>query len=54
MNIELNSEPDYRKIDKYIKTKIKMYENKVYTHFQSKEVPKENALYDFLSLINMY
>ena len=30
-----------------------MYENKVNTNLQVKEVPKENASYDFLSLITL-
>ena len=33
MNIEFDSEPAYGDIDKYIKTKIKMYENKMNTNF---------------------
>ena len=51
MNIEFASEPVYGDRDKHIKTKIKMYEDKVNTNFQGKEVPKENASYDCLSLI---
>ena len=51
MNIEFDSEPVCGDSDKYIKTKIKMYEDKVNTNFQGKEVPKENASYDCLSLI---
>ena len=51
MNIEFESEPVYGDIDKYIKTKLKMDENKVNTNFQGKKVPKENASYDCLSLI---
>ena len=51
MNIEFNSEPVYSDDDKYIKTKIKMYEDRVNTNFQGKKVPKENALYKWLSLI---
>ena len=42
MSIESDSEPVYRDIEKYIKTKIKMYENNVNTNFQGKEVLKEN------------
>ena len=53
MNIEFDSEPVYGDIAKYIKTKIKMYEDKVNTNFQGKEVPKENASYDYLSLITL-
>ena len=40
MNIEFDSEPDYSDNDKYIKTKIKMYEDRVNTNFQGKKVPK--------------
>ena len=51
MNIEFDSERVYGDNDKCIKTKIKMYENKGNENFQGKEVPKENASYDCLSLI---
>ena len=51
MNIEFGSEPGYGDNDKYIKTKMKMYEDKVDTNFQGKKVPKENASYMCLSLI---
>ena len=40
MNIELDSKPDYGDNDKYIKTKIKSYEDKINTNFQGKKVPK--------------
>ena len=53
MSIEFDSEPVYGDINKYVKTKIKMYRNKVDTNFQSKKVPKENASYDCLSLITL-
>ena len=53
MNIEFDSEPVYGDNDKYIKTRIKMYEDKVNTNFHGKEVPKENASYDCLSLITL-
>ena len=36
MNIEFDSEPVYGDNDKYIKTKIKMYEDTVNTNFQGK------------------
>ena len=45
MNIEFDSEPVYSDNDKYIKTKMKMYECRVNTNFQGKKVPKENASY---------
>ena len=37
--------------DKYIKTKLKMYEDRVNTNFQGKIVPNENASYKCLLLI---
>ena len=51
LNIEFDSEPTYGNIDRYIKTKIKMYGDRVNTNFQGKKVPKENASYKRLSLI---
>ena len=51
MNIEFDSDPVYGDNDKYIKTKIKMYEDRVNTNFQGKKVPKENVSYKCLSLI---
>ena len=51
MNVEFDKEPVYGDKDKYIKTKIKMYEDRVNTNFQGKKVPKENASYKCLSLI---
>ena len=51
MNAEFDSEPVYGDNEKYIKTKIKSYGDKVNTNFQGKKIPKENALYKFLSLI---
>ena len=50
MNIEFNSEPVYDDIDKYIKTKVKLYEDKINANFQGKKVQKENASYKCLSL----
>ena len=51
MNIEFDSEPVYGDNDKYIKTKIKICEDRVNTNFQGKKVPKENASCKCLSLI---
>ena len=36
MNIKFDNEPVYSDNDKYIKTKIKMYEDRVNTNFQGK------------------
>ena len=51
MNVKFDSEPIYGDVDKYLKTKIKMYKDRVNTNFQGKEVAKENASYKCLSLI---
>ena len=51
MSIEFDSEPVYGDNDKYIKTKIKMYGDRVNTHFQGKKVPKEDISYKCLPLI---
>ena len=51
MNIKFDSEPIYGDHDKYIKTKIKMYEDGVNTNFQGKDVPKGNVSYKCLSVI---
>ena len=46
-----NSEPVYGDNDRYIKTKIKVYGDRVNTNFQGKKVSKENASDKCLSLI---
>ena len=51
LNIEFDSEPVYCDVDKYVKTKVKMYGDRVSTNFQGKNLPKENTLYKCLSLI---
>ena len=51
LNIKFDSEPVYGDDQKYIKTNIKMYENRGNTNFQGKEVPEEDASYKCLSLI---
>ena len=51
MNTKLDSKPVYGDNDKYIKTKIKTYGDKVNTNFQGKKVPKENASCKCSSLI---
>ena len=51
LSIEIDSEPVYGHVDKYIKTKIKMYGDRVNTNFQGKKVPKENVSYKCISLI---
>ena len=51
LGIEFDSEPVYGDTDSYIKTKVKMYDNKVNTSFQGKETPKEDSSYKCLLLI---
>ena len=46
-----DSEPVYGAKDKYIKTKIKSYGDKMNTNVQGKKVPKENTSHRWLSLI---
>ena len=51
MNIKFDSEPVYGDNDKYIKTKMKLYGDKINTNFRDKKIPKENASHKCLSLI---
>ena len=51
MNIEFDSELVYGDNDEYIKTKIRLYGDKINTNFQGKKILKENASYKCLSLI---
>ena len=46
-----DSEPIYGDNDKFIKTKIKTYEDKINTNFQGKKILKENASFRCLLLI---
>ena len=51
MDKKFDSKPIDCDNDKYIKTKIKSYEDRITTNFQGKKIPKENASYKCLSLI---
>ena len=51
LGIEFDSAPVYGDTDSYIKTKVKMYDNRVNPNFQGKEVQKVDASYKCLSLI---
>ena len=51
LNVKFESKPVYGEDDKYIKTKIKSYKDKVNTNFQGKKAPKENSSYKCLSII---
>ena len=49
---EFNSEPVYN--DKYIKTKINIYNDKVYTNFQHNKIPKDTKYCACLSVILLH
>ena len=51
MNIEFDSKTVYEDVDKFLKTKIKLYRGKLNTNFQGKKILKENASDGCLSLI---
>ena len=51
LNKKFDNEPIYSDVDKYIKTKIKTYGNRVNTNFPGQKVPKENTAYKCISLI---
>ena len=51
MKIEFDNEPVYGDNDKYIKAKVKIYNNSMITNFQGKEIPKENVPCKCLSTI---
>ena len=51
LDIKFDIQPVYGDGDKSIKTKIKMYGDRVNTNFQGKKVSKENASFKCLSLI---
>ena len=54
LGIEFDSEPVYCDTDSYIKTKVKMYDNRVNTNFQGKETRKGDSSYKCLSLIMLH
>ena len=51
LTIKFDGEPIYGDADKYIKTKIKIYGDRVNTNFHGQKVPKENTIYKIISLI---
>ena len=53
MNEEFDSEPVDGNSDKYIKTKIKSFGDKVNTNFQDRKIPKQNTSYKCLSLVTL-
>ena len=51
MNKEFDCGPGYDDNDKYVKTKIKSYRDKMNTNFRGKKELKENTSYKCFSLI---
>ena len=51
LNIDFESKPVYGDGDKYIKTKIEIYEKNTITNFHNKKIPKEKILCKCLSII---
>ena len=51
MSIDFKSKPVYSDDDKYIKTKIKKYTDRMITNFHNKKMPKEKAPCKYLSII---
>ena len=51
LKIEFDSEPFYGDNNKYIKIKIKIYNNSMITNFQGKEMSKEKALCKCLLIV---
>ena len=53
LNVKFESKPNYGEDGKYIKAKIKSYQDKVNTNFQGESTPKENSSYKCLSIITL-
>ena len=51
MKIDFESKPVYDDVDKYIKTKIKIYAKNTITNFHNKKMPKEKIPCKCLSII---
>ena len=54
MKINFESKPVYGDNDKYIKTKIKIYEDSIFTNFDHKKMPKEKLLKQTKSIIKHF
>ena len=53
LNIDFESKSVYGNDDKYIKTKIKIYANSIFTNFHNRKMPKEKAPCKCLSAIRI-
>ena len=52
LKIEFDSKVIYGDNDKYIKTKVRIYDGSMNTNFQSKKLPKEKSPSKYLSLLH--
>ena len=50
-NIDLNALPVYN--DRYVKTKIRTYSNKVYTNFRGLNMREHNVEYEFFTITSI-
>ena len=50
MSIDFDSKPFYGDIDKYIKTKIRTFEDSIFKYFHNKKMPKEKLPCKYLSI----
>ena len=53
LDVQFDSYPVYDDNEKYIKTKIRMYEDRVITNFQGKKTPKERSSYNCIALVSI-
>ena len=53
LDVQFNSYPVHGDNEKYNKTKIRMYMDRVITNFQGKKRPKESSSYNFIALVSI-
>ena len=53
LDVQFDGYPIYGDNEKYIKTKIRMYEDRIITNFQGKRTPKQNASYNCIALVSI-
>ena len=53
LDVQFDSYLVYGDNEKYIKTNIRMYEDRVITNFQGRKTPKENASYNCIALVSV-
>ena len=53
LGVQFDSYPVCGDNEKYVKTKIRMYEDRVITNFQGKKIPKESSSYNCIALASI-